>query len=285
MTRTGIEMTGTSGKAATLAATSEGEGQTVVLLHGTASSSAIWQPMRAALSAERQTVAVDLRGHGASPGWRAGERPTLAAEAAAVAAIAVRGGGPVHLVGHSYGGAVALRLAATMPQRIASLTLIEPAAFQLLVGRDGKDRALLDQIRAVADALREPQSGVAGFVDYWNGDGFWASLRPERQAALIALAPTIRANFEAIFQDPMRLPDCAALGVPTLLMAGERSTRLARRVASLLGSAMPWARARLVCGAGHMIPRSHPVTVLHAIRAHLARVADDPAPARRPIAA
>lgn len=260
----------------------EGEGRPLLLLHGTASSSAMWKPMLPALAARRRTIAPDLRGHGDSDPWPSDASPSLAAEAAAVAAIAVRFGGAFDLVGHSYGGAVALRMAALMPRRIASLTLIEPAAFQLLHGREGVDRQLRDQIAAVAAGV---DAGVAGFVDYWNGAGFWASLSPNRQAALARLAPTIRANFSAIFDDPLRLVDCAAIAVPTLLIAGERSTAVARRITALLGMAMPHARTRVVEGAGHMVPRTHPVTVQQAICANLARINPGPAPARRPIAA
>ncbi|MGE0725386.1 MAG: alpha/beta fold hydrolase, partial [Alphaproteobacteria bacterium] len=171
-----------------LAATIEGEGRPLVLLHGTASSSAMWQPMLAVLAAERRTIAIDLRGHGRSGPWKAGERPSLAAEAASVAARTAGFGGAFDLVGHSYGGAVALRLAMTMPRRISSLTLIEPAAFQILRDRDGVDRELLGRIAAIAEGIQHgapsTEAAVARFVDYWNGAGFWTTLRADRQRAL-----------------------------------------------------------------------------------------------------
>src|SRR6478609_5035110 len=94
-----------------------------------------------------------------------------------------------HLVGHSFGGGVALRLAHASPERILSLSLYEPTAFHLL---DCSDVAL-DEVRAVAHATQsalqnERRSGATElFIDYWSGKGAYAALPPARQALFDAL--------------------------------------------------------------------------------------------------
>lgn len=201
---------------------------------------------------------------------------TLADEAAVVARVIDRLPGRVHLVGHSYGGAVALRLALGS-DRLASLVLVEPVSFHLL--RDGSafDAGLLDDIAPVADAVRgavatgDHEAGLGRFVDYWNGAGTWAAVKPERRQALCRLAPAVAHNFDAAEGDPARLADCAGLRLPTLIMAGELTTRPAARIAARLATAIPGAECRIVAGAGHMLPRTHPAAFLEALSAHLDR--------------
>src|SRR5262245_25652134 len=85
----------------------------VVLVPCSGSSTRQWQTLCAGL-AGFVPVAVDLRGHGDRPGWHGAGALSLAEEAAAIAE-ACPAGAPFHLVGHSYGGAVALRFAKDYP--------------------------------------------------------------------------------------------------------------------------------------------------------------------------
>ncbi|MCC7271540.1 MAG: alpha/beta hydrolase [Alphaproteobacteria bacterium] len=265
----------------------EGRGPTVVFLHGTAASSSQWAAIRTALAGRCATVALDLHGYGASDPWPGHRRLTLDDEAAAVAAVLRGVDGPVHLVGHSYGGAVALNFALARPGRLSSLTLIEPVSFHLLRDGDAVDQRALHEVRRVAACVAagmcddDPARGLEGFVDYWNGRGTWVEIPPARQAALCGMAGTIMQNFEAAIDDPWQIRDCAGLHLPTLLLTGERTTRAARRIGARLAATLPCVISRLVEGAGHMLPRSHPQTVLQAIASHLAPAADGEALACR----
>ena len=107
----------------------------------------------------------------------------------------------MHLVGHSYGGGVALRAAVERPNRIASLTLYEPSAFHLLKAMGARGAAAFAEILAITTKTAEgvitgDYSGAAfSFVDYWCGRGAWVALRPSVQAALNAG----RAKHRSIF--------------------------------------------------------------------------------------
>ena len=127
-----------------------GEGIPLVLLHCTGASSAAWDKVSADIGPGFRKLAVDLHGFGDSDPWP-GERPlSLADEAEAVLAAAKVIERPFHLVGHSYGGAVALKLALTAPERIASLTVIEPVSFHLLRDRGEADRRRLKEVSRIA---------------------------------------------------------------------------------------------------------------------------------------
>ena len=82
--------------------------------------------------------------------WSGEHAFTLADEAARTIEIIDRSDGKVHLVGHSYGGGVALRAAVERPSRIASLTLYEPSAFHLLKTMGARGAAALAEILAIA---------------------------------------------------------------------------------------------------------------------------------------
>jgi pimeloyl-ACP methyl ester carboxylesterase len=102
------------------------------------------------LAGRFRTLAVDLYGSGQSPPWQ-GDRPLWLADEVALLAAAFAAAGPkFHLVGHSYGGAVALKAALSDPGRVASLVLFEPVLFSLLTTED-PTQAAAAEIAAVRE--------------------------------------------------------------------------------------------------------------------------------------
>lgn len=114
------------GSAAISADAHAGEGiPALVLLHGFGGSHHVWDGVRAALPPSQHTIAYDLPGHGNSLSLSAeGVAPAFAKTI--LTDLQARKLGPIHLVGHSLGGAVSILMALFEPQRIASLTLLAP---------------------------------------------------------------------------------------------------------------------------------------------------------------
>ncbi len=98
----------------------------LIVLHGLLGSSRNWQSAGSALAARGpRVIALDLRNHGESP-WAAACGPAeMAADVAAW--IEQSDLSPVHLLGHSLGGKVAMRLAAERPELVARLTVVDIA--------------------------------------------------------------------------------------------------------------------------------------------------------------
>ena len=96
-----------------------------LFIHGSLSSGKMWSPFSSLLTRTRPVLAPDLLGYGASPRWTA-TGLTLCDE---VDRLKSTFDGPVDVVAHSYGAAVALRLLCDEPHSIRSLALIEPACF------------------------------------------------------------------------------------------------------------------------------------------------------------
>lgn len=138
----------------------------VVVLHGLLGSSRNWQSAGAALAARGpRVVALDLRNHGESP-WA--EDCSFAAMAGDVVAwLDAHAAGPVHLVGHSLGGKVAMRLACAHPDRVARLTVVDiaPRAYP------GRLRVEFEAMRALdLAALRsrkDADAALSALVPDW----------------------------------------------------------------------------------------------------------------------
>jgi pimeloyl-ACP methyl ester carboxylesterase len=277
-------------RGARIAYVEAGSRETVLLLHSSASSAAQWRSLAEMLQAGCHVLAPDLYGYGETGPWRGDAPLRLADEVALAEAVLPRRHGPVHLVGHSYGGAVALRFAIERPERLLSLTLIEPVAFHLLrdAPRDSADRALFREIAAIAAcfaiaaARGDDGGGMAEFVDYWNGAGAWERMKPEQRAALARRAAKVALDFEATMAEPTPIDALSRIDVPTLILRGSASPRPTRRIAALLAEALPNARLRTIEGAGHMLPLTHHEAVNAAIAEHLFR---SPAGRQRPAAA
>jgi pimeloyl-ACP methyl ester carboxylesterase len=247
----------------------------VVLLHGSAFSGAQWRALADQLTPRYHVLAPDLCGYGTSAGWSGRGAFRLAHETAGVLADILPLGAPVHLVGHSYGGAVALHIARQRPELVRSLTLIEPVAVHLLRAGDQTDLAALGQMREVAAELGRAlgcgdfEGGCARFVDYWNGAGAWAAMPPARRDALIPRLGKVVIDFHAIFSEEGGLQDLYGVPPGTLLIQGTLSPLPVRRICRLLAGALRDARVSVVAGAGHMLPLTHPGPVNQLIEEHI----------------
>ena len=156
----------------------------------------------------------------------------------------------VHLVGHSYGGGVALYVALQRPNRIASLTLYEPSAFHLLPQFGAEGRRAHAEISQVAQeptdriVAGDCRGGAAHFIDYWNGAGAFDAMSPRVQAALTRWAPKIPLDFRALMQVTAPLDAYAALTCPVLLLRGEHAPTPTRLIAEALADVLPRAVCR-----------------------------------------
>jgi pimeloyl-ACP methyl ester carboxylesterase len=244
----------------------EGSGPAIVLLHSSMSSKNQWNELIEGLRGSYRLIAIDLLGYGdsamspACAGYSLGDEVRLVE---GVLSRELRPGETFHLVGHSYGGVIALQLATQAPVgRVRSLSLFEPIAFHLLPPGD-PDLSLVEQTwREIEVWLNagDAQGGAARFVDYWSGAGVFAGLRQIRQSVLAALVPKILLEFRAVAQQSPGIAAYRRIAVPTLLMAGRWSPEPAQRLISLLADILPQSR-RVDVEAGHMAPITHPALV------------------------
>jgi pimeloyl-ACP methyl ester carboxylesterase len=249
----------------------------VVLLHGQPGSPADWQLVTGLLPAQLDAVAADRPGYGSSRLPAGG----FAANARAVLDdLDSRGVTRAVLVGHSYGGGVALSAASVAPSRVAAVVLLAsvgpgcltrwdrllaaPGAGQLCALVAWRLTPWLARARLAGVASRRGRPlGPDEHVNWqvWGHTGYgyrplWSTFLTEQRALLRELG-----ELEAA------LP---SVRVPVLVLADPRDAIVPFETARRLARALPNARLQLVEGAGHHLPRRAPEAVVDAIVAFLA---------------
>jgi pimeloyl-ACP methyl ester carboxylesterase len=239
----------------------EGRGRPVVLLHSSMASKGQWRSLAERMRRSHRLIAIDLHGYGVTPMPDLRRPFRLQHEVELVESVlrvALLPNEPFHLVGHSYGAAVALHLAQQRPHRLRSLALFEPVAYHVLpAGHAG--RVELESVAARLRELAERDQTLLGaeqFIDYWSGPGSFAELPRNVQLDLARQVPKTLLDFEALSRETLRAEDHACIDVPVCLFAGTLGPRPPRDVLDALAQWLPHARRHRV-DAGHMAPVTH----------------------------
>lgn len=246
----------------------------MVLLHGQPGSRADWAGVVEELWRDHLVVVPDRLGYGET-GGRAGG---FAANAAALARLVRQCGLPAAvLVGHSWGGGVALQAAADFPAMVSGLVLVSsvhpgdrPGALDRLLAR-----------RIVGTTMAALTLSTAGTVMSWGPARSYAGRRaahgrPEnvREAARSARAwrrPSTWASFAAeqralVHELPLLSTRVPSVPVPAAVVVGTADRVVPPGSGRRLAAALPGACLVEVDGAGHLVPQLHPGAVAGAVR-------------------
>jgi pimeloyl-ACP methyl ester carboxylesterase len=255
-----------------------GQGEPVVFLHSSLSNKYQWRSLVDRLSKRYRCVPINLMGYGGAAYPENEENFTLIDEVcnARMQLTAILGRDQrFHLVGHSYGGAVALRLAQYAPHSVLSLTLFEPVAFHLLPD----SHTAVSLIRVIAECIeREVSSARTAlaatqdtvcrrllpatqlFVDFWGGEGSFERFDKERQLHLAGMLPKVALDFRALLNDSTKLESLRRLNVPTCLVGGRLSPTCVIQLLRAMEMSLPHSVTHWV-PAGHMAPITDAIRV------------------------
>lgn len=243
-----------------------GTGPGVVCIHSNASSSAQWRSLMDLLCVNNRVLAPDLYGSGKSPDWHSDREISLQDEVNLIEPVLALAGSPLTLVGHSYGGAVALIAALANPGRIRALVLYEPTLFSL-VDAHGPSPNGVDGIRNTVSAAvaaldnGDRHAAAEHFIDYWMGDGNWNTTPPQRKPVIAESVANVRRWSHALFAEPTPADAFAKLDIPILYMLGGSSPESAHAVARVLLPVLRGAKVLEFPNLGHMAPVTHPDVV------------------------
>ncbi len=264
-----------SGRAPRLASTDSGEGPVIVLVHGQPGQAADWHDVATALASAHRVLVPDRPGYGRTGGTAVG----LAANADALGQLLDdRGVKLATVVGHSFGGGVALALALRRAELVGGLVLVGSVGTASSLGR--QDRLLglplvgeglaftgLEISRWALPALRRRSRRLPPAMASWLQavPGPWPAADKRRgpsaatwrsfvaeQRALLAETPAIEARLSSVL-------------APTAVVAGGRDRVVPARAAADLAGAIPGAELVWVPGAGHLVPQEAPDVLVEIV--------------------
>ena len=241
----------------------EGDGPTLVLLHGWGDSADTWRPLMDRLGrVDRAAVAVDLPGFGTAgrlgPGAMLPQLDAFAGEL--VERVAGESGGDVVVAGNSLGGVVALRLAERADLPLAGVVPIAPAGLEMprwfeIIDRDPVVRTILSlpvpippQVieRAVAEVYRRLAFSRPTAADS-NVVSMFASHHRDRERAR-RLLESGRRLLPELTTSPF---DFSRVGVPVLLVWGTLDRMVSHRGVERVREGLPDTQVELLDGVGH----------------------------------
>lgn len=250
-----------------------GSGDPVVMIHSSGMSSRQWRHAARVLSATHRVLIPDLLGYGDTRGWTAGDTFDIEEDIAVVLAVVRALATPVHLVGHSYGGMLALGAARALgSERVSSIAVYEPVAWGAAF--DDPGGAVRADLARFGDEFFTPEQGGTNdwyrqFVDYWNGPGAWDAMPEPQRDAFLAVGRKVFLEVRALCFDRTPADAYRSITAKTLILRGERSPAAERRVCEVLAETMPNATLHTIAGAGHMGPLTHADAVSASILAHV----------------
>lgn len=252
---------------------SAGKGEPVILLHGGQGDYRSWEPQMLALARDFQVISYSRRYNYPNANPQIATDHSAITEAADLAALikALRLG-RVNLVGTSMGAATALTLAVEHPRMVRRLVIAEPPILAWAKNFPEGSALYDDFMKRIQDPAREAfaagddAGAMRFFVDGFASPGRFDSLPPEARLGVMQNA----GFFKMISRSQNPYPDLSKdkvwkLKMPVLVITGEKTVEIHRRIDQELAKLIPRARSATIPAAGHGSPRENPRAFTEAV--------------------
>lgn len=242
--------------------------ETVVLLHASATGAMTLSGLATYLAPDRRVLIPNLDGYGETKLDCAKCPATFRHVQTVERFLTSLNVQQFHLIGHSMGGLIALRIARRARFQINSLTLIEPMAFGTLDPQQDKAAIEFDQ-KMIQDLLQAVETGtletgLSIFIERVSQQK-WEDLSDRAQVELLALIPQISEEAPLVSCDDLTVQDFRSIDLPVFLIGTENGPPPAAPIIERIAPAFPTARHETLPGVGHMAPISDPALVGRSI--------------------
>jgi pimeloyl-ACP methyl ester carboxylesterase len=251
-----------------------GAGPTVVLVPGTCSTGAAWRPVVSRWDGSFRWVTTSLLGYGRAAERRIAGSTDICLEADIVESVVRQASEPVHLVGHSLGGAVALAVTLRRQVPVLSLTIIEAPVPELLryFGEHSHYRAIRQMTDAYFAAFRAGEAkAIEPMIDFYGGPGTFAAW-PERVRRYAVETTAVNIlDWASAYGFELTSTSLASIEVPSLGIVGEASHPAICRANQLLMQGIKGSVIATISGAAHFMISTHVAEVARVIAEHVVR--------------
>jgi pimeloyl-ACP methyl ester carboxylesterase len=250
-----------------------GAGPTLVLMPGSCSTGAAWRPVVSQWNGNFRCVTTSLLGYGGTAERRTSDDVDISHEAEIIEAVVRHAGGPVHLVGHSFGGLTALAVALRKKVPLLSLTIAEAPAPEILrhTGEHEHYRSFRDMSEAYFAAFHAgEEAAIERMIDFFGGAGTFASWPPRVRAYAVETTPVNILDWASAYGFALTPALLRSVEIPALILYGETSHPAVRRANELLGLCIPNALTLAIPGAAHFMIATYANEVADAVTRHVA---------------
>jgi pimeloyl-ACP methyl ester carboxylesterase len=252
-----------------------GDGPTVVLVPGSCSTGAAWRPIVSRWESRFRCVTTSLLGYGGTVERRTAADAGISHEAEILEAVVRRAAWPVHLVGHSFGGLVALAVALRSRVPLLSLTILEAPAPTLLgsLGEHRHDRAFREMTDRYFRAFHAgDRTAISSMIDFYGGTGTFASWPQRVRDYAVETTAVNILDWQSAYGFELTADALATIEVPSLVLWGGASHPAVRRANELLGGCLKNSSTVELAGAAHFMIATHANELAGLIGEHLDRV-------------
>jgi pimeloyl-ACP methyl ester carboxylesterase len=248
-----------------------GQGPTVVLVPGSCSTGAAWRPVIAQFQNRFRCATSSLVGYGGTAERRSALDCGISHEAEILEAVIRRAGGPVHLVGHSFGALSALAVALRNKAPLASLSILEAPGPGILRQMDEHYhyRAFREMTDSYFSLFQAGETNaISHMIDFYGGAGTFAGWPQRVRDYAAQTTATNILDWAAAFRFQPARTLLAAIDLPTLVIWGENSHPAVQRVNQLLAQCTG-ASVVTLGGAAHFMIATHAAEVARALSIHI----------------
>jgi pimeloyl-ACP methyl ester carboxylesterase len=249
-----------------------GDGPTIVLVPGSCSTGAAWRPIVVQWENGFRCVTTSLLGYGGTAERRTTLDADISLEAEMLESVIRRAAGPVHLVGHSFGGLTALAVALRKQVPLRSLTILEAPAPTMLrhTGELQHYRAFREMTDAYFAAFHAGESAaIERMIDFYGGADTFAGWPQRVRDYAVETTPVNLLDWESAYGFALTPALLASVETPTLVLWGSASHSAIARANQLLGQYISNAAVATVDGAAHFMIATHAKAVAGMIAEHV----------------
>ncbi|EDM68666.1 Alpha/beta superfamily hydrolase [Moritella sp. PE36] len=247
----------------------QGSGSPIVFIHGSYATTSTWKKIVQQLASTHHCISIKLPGHCGMPDPDDFTAPNIDTELKIIESVITELTElPIHLIGHSFGGVVALALALKGSVAIQELTLFEPVS--TWVFESVGDQAMTQKVNAFIQNYRQGIRNNAPYIcgkviDFWAGEGAFEPLPDFIKDGMEPLTANNNRHWTLCENTDHPRTSLNLLTIPTKLVCGSASNPVAQAIVDHLSNELPNSKQYTIPGASHFLVTSHAIECLNII--------------------